>query len=159
MDRSGILARHTVVEPKALLASAATWPRRALCSQRVYAPTNTVGPRSQSHRWALFLCASPLPEAASRPPLQILLVGLNARYRHTAFGLRCLQANLGTLEQASKLLEATINDRPVDILERILSEKPQIVGFGVYIWNVLEVLDVVRALRRVAPDIVIVLGL
>jgi radical SAM superfamily enzyme YgiQ (UPF0313 family) len=88
----------------------------------------------------------------------ILLVGLNARFRHTSFGLRCLQANLGELQTRSMLLEATINDRPVDVLEKILAEKPLIVGFGVYIWNLLEALDLLRMLRRVAPEIKIVVG-
>ena len=73
---------------------------------------------------------------------EIALVGVNARYRHTSFGLRCLQANLEELEPRSILLEFTINERPIDLVEKILAESPQIVGLGVYIWNV----EVVEAL-------------
>ena len=89
---------------------------------------------------------------------EILLVGINARYRHTAFGLRCLQANLGDLEPRAKLLEVTINERAIDIAEKILVEEPRIVGIGVYIWNVSLVLDLVSLLRRVQPDLCMVLG-
>jgi hypothetical protein len=48
--------------------------------------------------------------------------------------------------------------RTLDVVERVLAEKPRVVGFGVYIWNVAPLTDVVRALKRVAPDVVVVLG-
>ncbi len=89
---------------------------------------------------------------------EIVLVGLNARYRHTAFGLRCLQANLGDLESRSKLLEFTINERATDMAEKILAEQPSIVGLGVYIWNLPLVQELVSLLRNVEPDLHIVLG-
>ncbi len=66
----------------------------------------------------------------------IVLTTLNARYWHSAFGLRYLQANLGELHDRSSLLEFTINENPLDILAAILEQQPQIVGIGVYIWNV-----------------------
>jgi hypothetical protein len=86
------------------------------------------------------------------------LVALNARYRHSSFGLRCLQANLGALESRSTLMEFTINQRPVDMLEKIVSAAPKIVGIGVYIWNVALVEELVGLIRVVLPDSVVVLG-
>jgi radical SAM superfamily enzyme YgiQ (UPF0313 family) len=88
----------------------------------------------------------------------IALVGVNARYRHTSFGLRCLQANLEELEARSILLEFTINERPIDLVEKILAVSPRVVGLGVYIWNVEVVEALVGLLRRVQPDLTIVLG-
>ena len=44
------------------------------------------------------------------------------------------------------------------IRDRLLAEQPRIVGFGVYIWNVAETTQVVALLKRVRPDLVIVLG-
>lgn len=87
-----------------------------------------------------------------------MLVALNARYRHTSFGLRCLQANLGALEQSSLLMEFTINQRPVDMLEKIVAADPKILGMGVYIWNVRLVEELVGLIRAVLPDVVLVLG-
>jgi radical SAM superfamily enzyme YgiQ (UPF0313 family) len=89
---------------------------------------------------------------------EILLSTLNARYIHTAFGLRYLLANLGELRPRAGLLEFDINQRPLDIVEQLLGQAPKIIGFGVYIWNVAETTAVVASLKRLRPDIVIVLG-
>lgn len=88
----------------------------------------------------------------------IVLATLNARYHHCAFGLRYLLANMGDLQPQTRLLEFTINQPTLDILGQILHHKPQIVGLGVYIWNVDETTRLVADLKRVAPEIVIVLG-
>src|SRR5437773_5811036 len=88
----------------------------------------------------------------------IVLTTLNAKYIHAAFGLRYLMANLGTLKSRARLLEFDINQRPVDIAEVLLAQAPKIVGLGVYIWNVALTTEVVATLKRVRPDIVVVLG-
>lgn len=89
---------------------------------------------------------------------EILLATLNARYNHASLGLRYLYANLGALQQQSQLLEFTIAMRPLDIVEQILAQRPQIVGFGVYIWNVQETTAVITLLKTLQPELTIVLG-
>jgi radical SAM superfamily enzyme YgiQ (UPF0313 family) len=88
----------------------------------------------------------------------IVLATLNAKYIHAAFGLRCLFANLGELQGRTRLLEFDIHHRPVDVAEAILAHNPAIVGFGVYIWNVAPLTQVVAILRRLAPGVRIVVG-
>jgi radical SAM superfamily enzyme YgiQ (UPF0313 family) len=88
----------------------------------------------------------------------ILLTTLNARYAHAAFGLRYLMANLGPLRPRAVLLEFDINQRPIDMLEAILAQNPKIVGLGVYIWNVEPATKLVADLKRVRPDIVVIVG-
>lgn len=88
----------------------------------------------------------------------IVLSTLNARYHHCAFGLRYLQANMGDLRDETTLLEFTINQPTLEILDTILAQSPRIVGLGVYIWNVDETTRLVADLKRVAPDVVVVLG-
>jgi len=88
----------------------------------------------------------------------ILLSTLNARYFHSSLGLRYLLANLGELQADAAIREFIITQRPLDIAEALLAEQPRIVGFGVYIWNVAETTQVVALLKRVRPDLVIVLG-
>lgn len=88
----------------------------------------------------------------------ILLCTLNARYAHASFGLRYLFANLGDLQERAKILEFTIADRPIDIAEKILEHRPTIVGFGIYIWNTDQSREVIAILKRVQPDLTIVLG-
>ena len=88
----------------------------------------------------------------------IVLTTLNARYHHSAFGLRYLMANLGELQSHATMLEFTVGDRTVDIIDALLQQKPRIVGIGVYIWNVEAVTKLVADLKRIQPDLVIVLG-
>jgi len=88
----------------------------------------------------------------------IVLATLNARFSHSSFGLRCLLANLGQLQQQTALHEFTINDNLQDVLAVILEERPQIVGFGVYIWNVDQTTRLIADLKRLAPEIIVVAG-
>ena len=89
---------------------------------------------------------------------EIVLTTLNAKYIHAAFGLRYLLANLGKLRERACILEFDINQRVNDIVEGILSRSPRIVGIGVYIWNTALSRELVSTLKRVHPDILIVLG-
>lgn len=88
----------------------------------------------------------------------IVLVTLNARYIHSAFGLRYLKSNLGDYQSRCVIEEFTLESRPEDIVEILLEHSPTIVGFGVYIWNVVQTERVVALLKAVAPNITIVLG-
>jgi radical SAM superfamily enzyme YgiQ (UPF0313 family) len=88
----------------------------------------------------------------------IVLTTFNARYAHAAFGLRYLMANLGPLRSRAAILEFEISHRSVDALEVILSHEPVIVGIGVYIWNVTLATQLVAELKRVRPDVVVVVG-
>jgi radical SAM superfamily enzyme YgiQ (UPF0313 family) len=90
--------------------------------------------------------------------MTILLSTLNARYTHASLGLRYLLANMGDLQDVTRLQEFVINTKTTEIVEKILVHKPRIIGFGVYIWNVEETTRVVALLKRIAPDVRIVLG-
>lgn len=89
---------------------------------------------------------------------EIILATLNARYAHCAFGLRYLLANLGDLQPRARLREFDINQRSLDVAEAILREQPRIIGLGVYIWNVDQTHRLVAELKRIRPELVIVLG-
>jgi radical SAM superfamily enzyme YgiQ (UPF0313 family) len=92
------------------------------------------------------------------PQTDILLATLNARYIHSAFGLRYLKANLGEFEERCEIHEFTLESRPEDIVEKLLNSSPKVVGFGVYIWNVVQTECVVALLKAVAPEVIVVLG-
>lgn len=92
------------------------------------------------------------------PHNQIVLTTLNARHMHTAFGLRYLYANLANLQSSACIEEFTIQQRPIDIAEKLLKHHPMIIGFGVYIWNVAEVTKTVELIKQISPETVIVLG-
>lgn len=95
---------------------------------------------------------------ASKQSTPIVLSTLNARYIHSAFGLRYLKANLQHLESSCEIEEFTLDVRPEDAVEALLAYQPEIIGFGVYIWNIKQTTEVVSVLKAVAPHIKIVLG-
>ena len=88
----------------------------------------------------------------------IVLATLNAKYIHASFGLRYLMANLGGLRERACMAEFHINQTPLEITEAILLHEPRIVGFGVYIWNVEQTTEVVALLKRIRPELIIILG-
>ncbi len=88
----------------------------------------------------------------------IVLATLNAKYIHASFGLRYLMANLGGLREQACMAEFHINQTPLEITEAVLLHEPRIVGFGVYIWNVEQTTEVVALLKRIRPELIIILG-
>lgn len=88
----------------------------------------------------------------------ILLTTLNARYAHTALGLRYLFANLGELQSSAKIIEFTINEQIQSIAEDLLKYTPRIIGIGVYIWNASETAQLIEVIKKVSPETIIVLG-
>ncbi|MFZ9530382.1 MAG: DUF4080 domain-containing protein [Burkholderiales bacterium] len=88
----------------------------------------------------------------------IILTTINARYVHAALGLRYLRANMGELRAATRIREFVLGDRPADIAEKLLADRPRLIGFGVYIWNVEETTRLIAIIKRVAPGIIVVVG-
>ena len=93
----------------------------------------------------------------------IVIATLNAKYIHASLGLRYLLANMDVqggagLKAQTQLREFVIAQPPLLIAEQLLALNPQVIGLGVYIWNVMETTQVVRLLKSLRPDITIVLG-
>jgi radical SAM superfamily enzyme YgiQ (UPF0313 family) len=88
----------------------------------------------------------------------IVLSTLNAKYIHAAFGLRYLLANLGELQERACIVEFDLNHRATEIAEVLLARKPKIIGLGVYIWNAQLSLEVVQVIKKVAPEVTVILG-
>lgn len=88
----------------------------------------------------------------------ILLGAINSTYQHCSIGIRYLYANLGSLKTNCQLQEWTIKENSLTIAEDILKQKPKIFGLGVYIWNVDLALEVCSALKRLDPNLIVVLG-
>ncbi|MBD3799465.1 B12-binding domain-containing radical SAM protein [Sulfuricurvum sp.] len=88
----------------------------------------------------------------------ILLTTLNARYAHTALGLRYLYANMHELQPKTKIIEFTINEQIQSITENLLKHSPRIIGIGVYIWNATQTSELIQTIKKVSPSTIIVLG-
>jgi radical SAM superfamily enzyme YgiQ (UPF0313 family) len=100
----------------------------------------------------------------------IVLATLNAKYIHASLGLRYLLANLDRhggagLCARTVLREFTIRREPAHIVAELLATlgpatpgARQIVGLGVYIWNVAQTTEVLRLLKVARPEVIVVLG-
>ena len=104
-----------------------------------------------------------MPRTASVIAPAIIVATLNAKYIHASLGLRYLLANMDRhggagLRAQTQLREFVIAQRPTQIVEDLLALSPKVIGFGIYIWNVLETTQVVRLIKTLWPDIKIVLG-
>jgi hypothetical protein len=102
-------------------------------------------------------------------PPRVILTTLNAKYIHASLGLRYLLANMArhggeSLRAQTVLREFTIARPPQEVADVLLAElgappqATQIVGFGVYVWNVSATTEVVRLLKRARPDVKVVVG-
>jgi radical SAM superfamily enzyme YgiQ (UPF0313 family) len=88
----------------------------------------------------------------------IVLATVNARYSHSAIGLRCLKANLEEFSEQTTISEFILSDKVDQIVERILSFNPKIVGLSAYIWNVNIIGEIIDFLKAVRPDLTVILG-
>lgn len=90
--------------------------------------------------------------------MKIILTTLNSRFTHTSIALRYLYANLQELQKDAMIAEFSINDAVQSVAQKLLHHKPQIIGIGVYIWNVSQVYELIHIIKKVAPQTKIILG-
>jgi anaerobic magnesium-protoporphyrin IX monomethyl ester cyclase len=91
---------------------------------------------------------------------KILLAGINTRHTHSCLSLAYLQAVASTVSGLPVIVrrEYDMNQGLESILANVIWEKPDLVGFSVYIWNVSMVLSLSGALKQALPEVRIILG-
>ena len=90
--------------------------------------------------------------------MRILLTALNARFSHSSLALRYLRSYCADGAWEMELAEYTINDQNNYILGEIYRKNVDLVAFSGYIWNIDKILAVCRKLKKIRPDIILVLG-
>ncbi|GFN31071.1 B12-binding domain-containing radical SAM protein [Paenibacillus xylaniclasticus] len=90
--------------------------------------------------------------------MNIVLATLNAKYIHTSLALRCLKAFAVKDFPNIEIAEYTIKDPAMNIVSDLFARRPDVVGFSCYIWNIEETIIVIDMLRKVLPEVKIVLG-
>ncbi len=89
---------------------------------------------------------------------QIVMVAINSRYTHTSLALRYLYANLKELQEKAVIEEFVIGEQAQNLAYKILLHSPKIVAISTYIWNVLDVANLIEVLKKVSPSTKIILG-
>lgn len=90
--------------------------------------------------------------------MKVILATINARYSHTSFGLRYLKANLKEFEKDTTILEFSGDNSVSEIAEEIIKQKPDVLGFGCYIWNIENIIRITEIIRAILPKTIIVFG-
>lgn len=90
--------------------------------------------------------------------MKVLLAALNAKYIHSSLALRSIKAYADPNGTFTVIKEYTINNRIEQIVKDIYKEKPDVIGFSCYIWNI-EMIKVIAArLKKVLPNTVMMFG-
>lgn len=90
--------------------------------------------------------------------MKVLITAVDSKFIHSNLAVRYLNNFTKDLDYEGKIKEFTINDREGRILEEIIKEKPDIVAFSTYIWNVELISRVANLIKRVNPNIEILYG-
>ncbi len=88
--------------------------------------------------------------------MKTALVALNVSYIHKNLALRWLLVTKPDYQEA-KIFEGLTKD-PLDLVEPILDYAPDVVALSVYIFNIEATLQLIRALRKQQPTLLIVAG-
>ena len=89
--------------------------------------------------------------------MKTIVAAINAKFIHTALSLRLLKAYAGDQFDV-EMAEYTVKDPILHIVTDLYNRKPDVVGFSCYIWNIEETLQAAALLRKVLPDVLIILG-
>ncbi|MBA4602638.1 B12-binding domain-containing radical SAM protein [Thermoactinomyces mirandus] len=89
--------------------------------------------------------------------MKVVLSTLNAKFIHTALSLRLLKAYCNR-DFAVEMAEYTIKDPAMTIVSDLFSRRPDVIGFSCYIWNIEKIILVIDMLKKVLPEVKIVLG-
>lgn len=89
--------------------------------------------------------------------MKTVVTTLNAKYIHTCLALRYLKA-YAEPDFPVEIIEFTIKDPAMNIVTDLFTKQPDVIGFSCYIWNIEETIPVINMLKKINPDITIVLG-
>ncbi len=90
--------------------------------------------------------------------MKILLIAINAKYIHSSLSVWYLKNSLSDDLGQTVVREFTINDSYDRVFSSVYLEKPDILAFSCYIWNMGMVRSLVRDVHKVLPKSRIILG-
>jgi len=91
--------------------------------------------------------------------MKILITTLNSKFIHSALSVRYLTKSIENIENIDATMkEFTINMHIGDIVDEIYKGNYDIVVFSTYIWNYRETKEICKTIKKIVPDIKILLG-
>jgi anaerobic magnesium-protoporphyrin IX monomethyl ester cyclase len=89
--------------------------------------------------------------------MKIVVSTLNAKYIHTSLALRYLKA-FSEKDFDIEIAEYTIKDPVMHVVSDLFQKQPDVLGFSCYIWNIEETIAIIRTIKKIMPELIIVLG-
>ena len=92
--------------------------------------------------------------------MKVIVSCLNSKYVHASLSPWCLLSGVREFSKNTYdifVMESTINGDVKAFADKIISEKPNVVSFSTYIWNVTKTLEVCRIIKE-NHECTIVLG-
>jgi radical SAM superfamily enzyme YgiQ (UPF0313 family) len=90
--------------------------------------------------------------------MKVLLSTLNAKYIHSSLALKYLAAFCRRSGHDMIVREYTVNNGLLEILSDIYTCQARVIGLACYIWNIEASLQLAALLKKVHPEVIIVLG-
>lgn len=90
--------------------------------------------------------------------MKTLLIAINSKYIHSNLAVYYLYSYAKEYKDNVRVLEYTINQQVEKIFQSIYMEKPYIIAFSCYIWNIEIIEKLCIEIRKVLPSVKIWLG-
>lgn len=92
--------------------------------------------------------------------MKVIIACLNSKYIHASLAPWCLLSGVRefcAFSVDAKVMESTINSDITVFAEQIINEKPDVVSFSSYIWNIEKTLEIAKLIKE-KTDCAIILG-
>ena len=93
--------------------------------------------------------------------MKALICCLNSKYIHASLAPWCLESGVDKFcksDVESKVFESTVNGDVFAFADDIINEKPHIVSFSCYIWNITKTLEVCKYIKENSSAVIILGG-
>ena len=90
--------------------------------------------------------------------MKVVLAAVNAKFIHSNLAVKYLQAYTKDINYDCSILEFSINDKRERVLESLVSEKPDVLAFSCYIWNIEYVKYLACHFRLINTNCIILYG-
>ncbi|WP_027623242.1 B12-binding domain-containing radical SAM protein [Clostridium lundense] len=90
--------------------------------------------------------------------MKVILTAVNSKFIHSNLAVRYLKAYTKDLNYECIIKEFSINDRIERIVHELINEKPDVIAFSCYIWNIEYVEKISKLIKLIDENIVILFG-
>ena len=93
--------------------------------------------------------------------MKVVIVTLNSQYIHSSLAPWCLFAGIKEYSKENieaKVVEGTVNEKIEAAAERIINEKPDLISFSCYIWNIAQTVKLIDIIKEKLKNVIIAAG-